>query len=163
MKWVFIVLGILILIVLVIIIIGKMLPVKHIATETINLPMSRSQVWNAVRNFGDYPEWRAGIKDLQVIDDKTWRETDKQNTVITFGIIEEVENERLVAKILDDNLPFGGTWTYEISGDESATSLTITENGEVYNPFFRFVSHFFMDQSGTIKGYQADLKKKFEL
>ena len=36
----------------------------------------------------------------------------------------------------------------------------MTENGEVYNPIFRFMSKFFLSQTETIDTYMADLKRK---
>jgi hypothetical protein len=36
-----------------------------------------------------------------------------------------------------DGLPFVGTWTFEVSPEDGASRLTITEHGEVYHPLFR--------------------------
>ena len=40
-----------------------------------------------------------------------------------------------------------------------STTLRITENGEVYNPVFRFVSRFVFGHSATIEKYLADVRK----
>jgi hypothetical protein len=39
-------------------------------------------------------------------------------------------------------------------------TLTITENGEVYNPLFRFVSRFIIGQTATMDGYIKALNAK---
>jgi hypothetical protein len=44
----------------------------------------------------------------------------------------------------------------------SGTELTITENGEVYNPLFRFVSRFIMGHAATIEKYQRDVAAHFK-
>ena len=49
----------------------------------------------------------------------------------------------LVGRIADPSLPFGGTWTYRISAAAGGGSeVTITEDGEIYNPIFRFMARF---------------------
>jgi hypothetical protein len=47
------------------------------------------------------------------------------------------------------------TWTFAIepAGNESRTMVTITEDGEAYNPVFRFVSRFVLGQAHTIDAY----------
>lgn len=41
--------------------------------------------------------------------------------------------------------------------DGSGSRLTITENGEIYNPVFRFVSRYVIGQTSTIDKYLTDL------
>ena len=73
-----------------------------------------------------------------------------------------VPDRLLVGRIADANLPFGGSWTYELAPRAAGqTSLTITEDGEVYNPIFRFVSRFVMGHSATINQYLSDVGKRF--
>jgi hypothetical protein len=48
-------------------------------------------------------------------------------------------------------LPFGGPWTYELRPEGSATHLTITEHGEVFDPFFRFMSRFVLGHAATME------------
>jgi hypothetical protein len=66
-----------------------------------------------------------------------------------------------VVKIADPKLPFGGTWTYEVIPSEGGTRLRITERGEVYNPIFRFISHFIIGQTRTMDEYLAALGRKY--
>jgi len=73
--------------------------------------------------------------------------------------IESIPPARLVTKIAD-KLPYGGMWTYELAPDGPGTSLRITEDGEVYNPIFRFVSRFVMGHTATIDASLRDLGKK---
>jgi hypothetical protein len=83
---------------------------------------------------------------------------------ILFERVEAVPAERLVTRIADPGLPFGGTWTYELADAELAdagqgTRLRITEDGEVYNPAFRFISRFVLGHGRTIERYLADLRR----
>jgi hypothetical protein len=66
-----------------------------------------------------------------------------------------------VTRIADPHLPFGGTWTYEVApAVGGGSTLTITENGEVYNLVFRFISRFVMGYTATIDRYLEALRKK---
>jgi hypothetical protein len=73
---------------------------------------------------------------------------------------QSVPNQRLVTRIADKALPFGGSWTYELTPTQTGTSLRVTENGEVYNPVFRFMSRFVFGHQRTMDGYLADLEKR---
>jgi hypothetical protein len=77
-------------------------------------------------------------------------------------IVEEAERPtRLVTRITDKSLPFGGRWEYVVSGDRTGTRVQITEHGEVYNPVFRFVSRFIMGHSATARAYLEALGARF--
>jgi hypothetical protein len=90
-----------------------------------------------------------------------WREIDS-NGAITYERVETVAPTRIVNRIADPSLPFGGSWTYEIAPSGNGTELTITENGEVSNPLFRFVSRFIMGYTTNIEKYQRDLTARFK-
>ncbi|MEO8579641.1 MAG: hypothetical protein ABI469_05290, partial [Gemmatimonadales bacterium] len=84
------------------------------------------------------------------------------NGSILYEIQDAVPNQRLVTKIADPSLPFGGTWTYELSPRGDSTTLRITEDGEVYNPVFRFLSRFFMGHTATMNKYLDDVRHHIE-
>jgi len=91
-----------------------------------------------------------------------WRETDKGGQTIAYEAMESDPPRHLVTRIADPSLPFGGTWNYEItrSGSGSTSTLTITENGEVYNPVFRFVSRYIMGHAATVDAYLKAAKAR---
>jgi hypothetical protein len=68
---------------------------------------------------------------------------------------------KLIVRIADPQLPFGGTWTYEITPLSSGSSLRIREDGEIYNPVFRVLARFVFGHSATIDAYLKSLAKKF--
>jgi hypothetical protein len=74
-----------------------------------------------------------------------------------YAIVEENPPHRFVTAIVDRSLPYGGTWTYEFAPSAAGTRLTITERGDVYNPFFRFVARFVMGSERSIHDYFAAL------
>ena len=66
-----------------------------------------------------------------------------------------------MTRIDSKSLPFGGTWTYEVQPEADGRSrLQITEDGEIYNPVFRFVSRFVIGQTRTINSYLEALRRQ---
>jgi uncharacterized protein YndB with AHSA1/START domain len=163
MKWLLLAgLAIAVLIV-VIVVIGVRLPVRHTASRTTTLKAPPADVWRSITDVSTFSQWRT-LKSAESLPlqagHRAWREVDRHGKAITYVADDEVPMRRLVSRIADTSLPFGGSWTYEIApAANGATLLTITENGEVYNPVFRFVSRFVVGHHATIDGYLADLRK----
>jgi hypothetical protein len=66
-----------------------------------------------------------------------------------------------VTQIQSHDLPFGGGWEFRLKDNGGSTIVTITENGEVYNPLFRFVAKFIMGHDATLKKYAGALEQSF--
>lgn len=149
--------------VLVVVVIGWSLPVQHRASREATFPAPPEAVYNAITNVSEFPKWRSEIDKAERVstgDTMAFRETGSDGT-IRYSIEEAVPGRRLVTRIAERNLPFGGSWTYELSPSPSGTTLRITENGEVYNPFFRFMSRFVFGHHATIDAYLRDLRTLF--
>lgn len=138
MKIVLIALALVIVPVALVVLIGAMLPVAHHAQRTAQLSKSPAEVYAVLAGPTD---WQPGRK-------------------VPFEQLEANPPRKLVTRISDRSLPFGGTWTYELKPSNMGTELTITEDGEVYNPLFRFVSKFVIGHTATIDQYIGALKKK---
>ncbi|MSO48439.1 MAG: hypothetical protein EXQ49_00825 [Acidobacteria bacterium] len=142
--------------------IGWMLPVGHRATRSALIDAPLTSVFDAVRQVDQYPSWRTGVAAVQVLPDdgrgRRFRE-DGSNGPIVFRIELSVAPSRFLTRIDDPDQPFGGTWTYELAAEGAGTRLTITEDGEVYNPIFRFLSRYVFSQTATTEQYLADAQK----
>lgn len=114
--------------------------------------------------YAGLSSWRAGLRNVKRLPDRSglqsWLET-TDSGIIPFETTVLEPPRKLVVRIADPKLPFGGTWTYEIRATPEGSALRITENGEVYNPIFRFVSRFVLGYTGTIDAYLKSLAKKF--
>jgi hypothetical protein len=161
MKWLLIAVISLTGLILLIVVIGACLPQKHTVSRTISIHRSAETVWSMISGP---PTWRPDVSNYQELPPhnghRMWRETDKHGQTVTFEAIESIPPRRLVTRIADPKLPFGGAWVYEIVPAADSCTLTITEYGEVYNPLFRFVSHFIMGHTATIDNYLAALNTK---
>ena len=86
-----------------------------------------------------------------------WWEEDSHGQRITFELMESRPPTRRVVRIADQGLPFGGTWTFEISPAADGAEVRIHEDGEIHNVIFRFMARFFFGYTASIEGYLRDL------
>src|SRR5690348_8930259 len=166
MRYVLIAIGVLAALVLCVVLIGWTLPKHHRVTVGRVYVGTPAALFALINDVRAYPSWRTGLTKVDVLPDERgrlrWRETTKGNGPITYVMEEAVPNQKLVARIADTNLPFGGAWTYELTPvGTNAVALSITEDGDVYNPIFRFVSRFIMGHTATIERYLDDVEKRF--
>ena len=150
--------------VLIVAVIGWSLPKGHRASRTATYAAAPELVFDVLARVEDYPSWRGGVSKVEILPDdgqgKRFREHGEYGP-ITFRIEESVRPSRIRTRIADTSLAFGGTWTYELTRTPSGgTSLTITEDGEVYNPIFRFMSKFFFSQTASIEQMQRAIAVK---
>ena len=144
--------------------VGLGLPRGHVASGSAVVSASEAEVWEAITGFEKMSAWRSGITRVERGEDQggkaVWIEYSKSGAM-AMAVEELVEGERMVTRIADERLPFGGTWTFELSGEDGGTRVRITEDGFVKNPIFRFVSRFVMGHHATLERYLKDLGKKF--
>jgi uncharacterized protein YndB with AHSA1/START domain len=163
MRYVLMVAGALVLIVLVVLLIGWTLPVSHRATKEATYRATPGQVFKLITDVKSFPQWRPSVKEVEVlppVDGRSqFREIGKDGKIL-YQIDSIAPNEYLVTRIADPSLPFGGKWTYQLTPRGDSTTLRITEDGEVYNPIFRFVSRFVFGHTATMDRYLSDVGRR---
>ena len=164
MRIALIVVGVLALLIIVMLGIGALLPVDHIASSRATFKAAPVDVWHALTDVATFPEWRSDVKSVELLPaeagHKRWREHGS-NGVITFVEQSAIAPSKLVTRIADEKLPFGGTWSYDLTPAGSGTTVTIREDGSVRNPFFRFMSRFIFGHHATQKQYLNSLANRF--
>lgn len=162
MKYLLIVLAIFVLSVIAIVVIGAMLPQRHTATRMAFLKATPEQVFALISGPQD---WRTDLLECKFFEKnghRLIRETDKHGQTITYEVVNSQPPTLLKRTIVDKNLPFGGRWTWNLEPSSNGSTVVITEDGEVYNPIFRFVSRFIMGHTRTIDNYLAMLSSALE-
>ena len=149
----------------IVLLVGWSLPVKHRATGEATFKTSPQALYKLITDVDRFPGWRSSVKRIEHVPDsagrKRFREVGSDGTIL-YDIESAVPDQRLVTRIADRSLPFGGSWTYELVPRGDSTTLRITEDGEVYNPIFRFVSRFIFGHTATIEKYLEDVRKVVE-
>jgi hypothetical protein len=143
-------------------VVGMMLPKAHEAWSSTSYRAKPEQVYAVVTDFAKYPEWRTGVTRMDITGGGTSPLVTEHgsNGVIPYKLELMQPPSKIVMRIADPNLSFGGTWTFEIAPQDSGSELLITENGEIYNPLFRVMSKLFFSPTKTIETYLADLKRR---
>ncbi len=164
MVWIVSAAMIIVVIALVVMIVGNRLPREHSVTRVTYLNRSPGEVWRTISDFSAQVEWRADLKSVERLPPRggreRWRETDRRGRSMTLETMEAIPHRRLVRRIADENLTFGGVWTMEIGEVGEVTSLLVNESGHIDNPAFRFMSRFLVGQKSTIDKYLAGVGKR---
>lgn len=159
---VFVLLGVLVL-VGVVALVGALLPKGHRASRTTTYAAPPERVFAVISDFAHAPDWRPDVTSVELLPDDghgvRFREHGR-NGAITYRVEELAPPAKLVTRIDDTGLAFGGRWIFELSPSGTGTVLTITEDGEVYNPIFRFMSKYVISEYASIDRYRAALKTR---
>jgi len=148
----------------VVILVGLALPKAHTASSRILVKASPEETWKTLTDFQNHHTWRPEVTKTERRSDfdgkPAWTEHNK------FGplpmVVEEFDPpSRMVTHIIDDGMPFGGSWTYELGNSKDGTVVQITEDGMVFNPVFRFMSRFVMGYHGTMDTVLKHLARRF--
>ena len=127
MKWLLI--GMLVLVALVAIVaaIGATLPRDHKASRTLRVKRPPVDVWPAIAAA-------TTASDVPV------------------DVLESTPPYRQVTRVKASEKNFGGTWTIVVAPEPTGSAVTITEDGWVANPIFRFVSRYLLGHHATMDG-----------
>ncbi len=164
MKWILWPVAVLAAMLVLVTVIGWLLPRDHVATRIGRYRQPPDAIWKAIADVEAMPSWREGLKSVQRLPDRNGFPAHIEVTssgTIPMETVEMVPPQKLVTRIADPKLPFGGTWAFEIAPTAEGATLRITERGYVTNPFFRFMSRFVFGQTSTMESYLRSLAKKF--
>ena len=165
MKWVWIVLGVLASVVAGAALIGALLPREHRASSQVTLRQSPESVWTVVRDLGRLPAFWSDLKATERLPDQNgneaWAHTMKSGYRMPLEVMESTPPRRLVTRIASPpGAPFGGSWIYEIEAADGGSRITVTEQGWIANPVFRFVARV-TGYYGTLDSYLTALGRRF--
>jgi len=138
--------------------IGAMLPKRHAVSRSAVFHAGAERLYALV---GGTQTWRPDVRSCEMIEqdgERLQSETDSHGQTILYAV-EEPAPDRIVRRIATKNLPYGGTWSVTFAAKDGGTQVRITEDGEVYNPIFRFVSKFIMGETATMNAYLKALGK----
>jgi hypothetical protein len=160
LKWTLVIVAALTLLVVAVAVIGWLLPAEHHATRAITVRAAPADVFLRITDVTRAPEWRTEVRAVEAVSGSglgmTFREVGSHGA-IPYRVLAWEPDRRWVTEIADPTLPFGGTWTFWLEPADGATRVTITEDGVVRNPIFRFLSRFVFSPTATIERYQAAL------
>jgi len=158
MKIMLIVGGLIVLLIVGVLLIGSLLPKRHIVSRSASFKATPERLFALVAGN---QEWRPDVKSCEMIVTPDGRQFQRETLKHGETILYELDGIRvphsIQRRIATESLPYGGSWsfTFEPAGATGSgrTRVRIREDGEVYNPVFRFVSRFILGQTSTIDSY----------
>jgi hypothetical protein len=163
-KWALILLGALAAVVLIVFLMGRRLPREHMAMVRAHYHQPADSIYNAIADVAAYPKWRPDVKSVEILPARNgreaWRESYGRMSIDFEGTV-AVPPTRWVATITTRDAGFSGYWSYQIIPDSSGTTVTITEEGSVESPFFRFMMRYVMGPYATLEKFQRNLGVRF--
>lgn len=163
MTWLWITALVLALVIGVPLLIGALTPREHTASVAQVHAATPQQVWDAITGFADMASWREGVTRVEVLEPVDGKRRVREHTRFgPLGYELEVEDppRKLVARILDTDRGFGGTWTYEIREVPDGAELRITERGFIDNRLFRFLARWVFGYDRTMRAFHRSLQRR---
>src|ERR1041385_1263241 len=157
MKIVLIFFVVLIALMVIMMLLGRMLPVKHTASQSKLFISSCNEVWNVVTDVTHWKSWLSDLKDLSITNDSTFVADG-----VEYAISNSVPGVSFTTTIITKDLPYGGMWHYVFEKEGEGCRLTVTEIGEVYNPMFRFMSKYIFGHDGSLRKFMEVLSKHIQ-
>ena len=134
MKWIAFIVGGLVALVAAIALVGSVLPRTHKASRTLRVKRSPEEVWPVVTQTA-------------------------QASSVPVDLLESDPPHRLVTRVKETERNFGGTWTIAIVTVHGGSTVTVTEDGWVANPIFRFVSRLVIGHHATMDALLKQVAK----
>jgi hypothetical protein len=143
---------------------GSRLPKEHEAVVSARFSRPADEVFARIADPAGYPGWNPAVKKVERLPDAAGREAwlvHDKNGKLPSVVLERTPPSatapgRFVTEIADPELPFGGRWIWEIAPDGT---VSITEDGEVRNPLFRFLARHVFGYTATAEATLRALGK----
>jgi len=149
-----------VLLVLAVVVIGSLLPKRHVVSRSASYRASPEHLFSLIAGP---QKWRPDVLNYEAVsvaDGREFaRETTRHGETITYELLDRTPPKSLKRRIATENLPYSGTWTYSLQPNGEITTVRITEDGQVYNPVFRFISRFVLGHTRTMDAYLRALGK----
>jgi hypothetical protein len=160
MKILLIAFAALLLLVVMVVVTGALLPKRHVSTRSAQFKASPEQLFALIAGPQN---WRPDVAKCEDISDSggrhLQRETSRRNETMTYELLAIHPPQSIERRIATPNLPYSGYWTFVLTPVSNGTSVRITEDGEVHNPVFRFVTRFILGETATIDAYLRAMGK----
>jgi len=79
---------------------------------------------------------------------------------VPVDVLESRPPHLLVTRVKESEKMFGGTWTIAVAPTAGGSTVTITEEGWVANPIFRFISRYVIGHHATMDSLLRQVSQK---
>ena len=164
MKWILVLFGVLVAAVAIAYTVGTRLPQDHLAAARARFAVPPDSVYAAITDVDAYPKWRKDVKSVSRLPAQSghtaWRET-AGSGVLDYEATVAIRPNRVVNTITTKGAGFAGRWIFQILPDSLGSTLTITEEGTVQQPLFRFLQRYVFGTHAAMETFLHSLGGRF--
>lgn len=144
--------------------IGARIPAEYTASATAVFPVPQDTLWAVLTDFAGYATWRPELTKVEMLPSENglpvWREFDIQDQNLPYRVTKMTQPSLMVIEIAEENLPYSGEWTTDMSPHPNGCQVKITEHGKIEPVMLRFVMKHFFRYDGTVTSFMANLEKR---
>jgi len=160
MKVLLILAAAVVFVILAVVAIGALLPKRHVVSRRASYRATPEQLFSLIAGAQN---WRPDVTRCEMLPAENGRELMRETTsdgqTMTYELLDRRPPTSLERRIATENLPYSGTWSFLLQSNGENTIVRITEDGQVYNPVFRFVARFILGPTRTMDTYLRALGK----
>lgn len=139
---------------LLLVLIGMLLPKRHVVSMSATYSKSPEQLSALITGPQSWrPDVASESSETNSAGELLSLETDRRGRTIRYQVSVIQPSREFRRRITNRDLPYAGTWRYVLQPIGAKTKVTVTEEGEVYNPAFRFIARFVMGYNKSIREY----------
>jgi hypothetical protein len=159
-KILLILIAAIVLLILAVVAIGGLLPKRHVVSRSASFHTTPEKLFSLIAGAQN---WRPDVTRSEILPAEKGRELVRETTsdgeTITYELLDRTPPTSLKRRIATENLPYSGTWTFSLQPNGENTVVRITEDGQVHNPVFRFMSRLVFGHTRTMDNYLRALGK----
>lgn len=148
--------------------IGLCLPRHHQFSRSLVLKQTTQTIWEAITSFERIPGWWPACFMVERLPDRDGHAVHRQFFLqgrrkhpVTIEVVEATEPTHFETKIADEKGPFRGRWVYDLQPEAGGCRITLTEHGEIKNPFIRTMFRLTMNKTQFVDSYLVCLARRF--
>lgn len=144
---------------------GSKIPEQHELMDSAIINAPRDSVYSALVDYKRYPEWREDVERIETLkqsaENPVWKEFDKYGQPMSYTLSENIPSEKVVIRIVDDDLPYKASWEITLGDAGKNTIVRIVERGEITNSILRYMMYHIFGMDSSVKSFLSSLSSKF--
>lgn len=141
---------------------GRRLPVEHVATVRVTLRAPVEKAFGLVDDVSCHPSWAPGATAVERVPEvdgcEAWRYRMGRNAFVLVTTARE-PGRRIERTITDDHGPFSGSWAYVFASEGGGSTVTLTERGRIEPAMPRAILRYLVGESYYPKKHLRGLAK----
>jgi uncharacterized protein YndB with AHSA1/START domain len=146
---------------------GYVFPSRIEAAARITINRPPENVWWVLTDYNHMAAWHPQYRNATTLTPPgeaplRWQIEYSDGYVVNAEVVEEKFPSRLVERITDGNLPFGGGWTVELTPVGPNTEVTVHSKVEIHAPIQRLIVHLLVPAQTELERILEALKGRVE-